>query len=143
MGLSAAEAAEKWQRRASQASGDYASGINRVTEAPGAKAARKKDKWRAGLERAAQEGTWEKRVAAVSLDDWKEAAITKGAQRFSGGVQAAQGKMERFLGDFLPAQESVTRRIMEMPDNTPEERMQRALEQMRGTHALKGKFGTR
>ena len=89
MGLSAAEAAEKWQRRASQASGDYASGINRVTEAPGAKAARKKDKWRAGLERAAQEGTWEKRVAAVSLDDWKEAAITKGAQRFSGGVQCS------------------------------------------------------
>lgn len=124
--LSPQDAAAKWASRTSAASGDYQKGVAAVTTAPGQLAAQKKEKFRAGIQEALDSGKWEQRVAAVSLQSWKEAASTKGASRLGQGVQAAVNKMAGFMSEFLPFQESVMQRADQMPDNTLEERIQKS-----------------
>ena len=119
--LSPEEAAAKWASRTSAASGDYAAGIERVTEAPGAKAARKAAKWRQGIQDNAAK--WERNVAAVPLDVWKSAARDKGAARLAQGVQAAESKMADFQREIQPHIDSGLSKINAMPDTTVEERI--------------------
>lgn len=123
------EAAAKWARRASQAAPDYADGIARVTKAPGAAAAEKFEKWRQGLQ--ASEGKWRQRVRSVGLEEWKQRTTEKGVQRFASGVQASEDKMAKFTAEFFPVLERNTAAVRAMPDTTPEQRIQRAVEMMR------------
>lgn len=135
--LSAEEATEKWARNASAAAGDYKRGVEGVREAPGVSAARKFDKWKNGV--AASGEKWRTNVAAVSREEWIDKTANLGSQRFAQGVQEKQDKMGRFLRDFLPFQEGVTARVKAMDDSTPEARIQRAVAQIRGTMAYRGK----
>ncbi|NIW97370.1 MAG: hypothetical protein GWN13_03825, partial [Phycisphaerae bacterium] len=47
--VNAAQLTEKWQRRLKGAIEDMRTGVQGVTEAPGAKAAAKADKWQAAI----------------------------------------------------------------------------------------------
>lgn len=137
--LSPAEQAAKWAARTSAASGDYAEGVNRVTRSPGQAAAAKADKWEAGV--MASRAKWRSRVGSVSLEEWKERTSGIGAQRFAGGVQASTSKMEKFVSEFQPFQDRVTEAVRGMPDTTPEQRINRAVEQMRRTAAFRKPAG--
>jgi len=101
-------------------------GVNRVTEAPGKKAAAKADKAKAGYVAAIETGKWAKRVASVSLDDWKTATLAK-ADRIPSGVEAAADKILSFAEQLLPFQDKVVSEINTMPDLTPSQRDQRML----------------
>ena len=126
--ISPQEAAEKLARRAAGATADYAAGINRVTgESPGQRAAAKSAKWRAGLQQAFADNKWENRVASVSLQDWKNAAITKGQQRYAQGVQEGAAKYQQFAQEFFPFQQAIVDRANAMDDQTPEARIQKAV----------------
>jgi|TARA_B100001059_G_scaffold88039_1_gene86468 hypothetical protein len=87
------ESTAKWVQRTQAASGDYVSGINRVTEAPGILAARQSDAYMQGVQNAMNK--WKRNVAAVTLDQWKDQAINVGAGRIAAGVNAAQEKTLR------------------------------------------------
>ncbi len=121
------EFASKWARRTSAATGDYTRGIDRVTEAPGIKAAAKADKLIAELTRVINDGTWQERVSSVTLQQWKTAAKDKGAGRIAAGVQAAEGDMQRFAGELLQAVDSAKAEVDAMPDLTLEDRIQRSV----------------
>ena len=126
--ISPQEAADKLARRAAAATSDYQAGINRVTgESPGQRAASKSAKWRAGLQQAFADNKWENRVASVSLQDWKNAALTKGTQRYAQGVQEGATKYAAFAQEFFPFQDAIVARADQMPDNSPEDRIQKAL----------------
>ena len=101
--VSPSEFASKWARRTAEATGDYTRGIDRVTEAPGIKAAQKAEKLLAELQRVVNEGIWQERVAGVSLQEWKTAAKEKGAGRIAAGVQAAESDMQKFATELLQA----------------------------------------
>lgn len=127
MPLSPADAAAKWVARTTAASADYVKGVQAVTQAPGAAAAAKKEKMRAGVMQALDSGKWERNVAAVPLQTWKDAAATKGGQRLAQGVQAAAPKMQGFLQEFLPFQQNIVERSKQMDDTTLEGRLQKML----------------
>jgi len=129
--LSPQDAAAKWSQRASAAQGDYQAGVQSVSQAPGAAAAAKSDKWLQGVQGAKDK--FKSRVGAVSLSDWQTATVQKGAPRYGTGVQQAQGKMAQFLSEFGPHLDAVTARVKSMPDTTFEQRMQRMVEQAKGT----------
>ena len=130
--LNAAEFAEKWSRRTSGSTADYTKGINRVTEAPGIKAAQKVDKMRNGINEAIDSGKWAARVAAVSISEWKAAATVKGASRIAAGVKGAETKMQRFAAELIPFQDGLKNTVDQMDDTTLEGRLNKAVAWMRG-----------
>lgn len=119
------EAAEKWARRTAAAAPDYKTGVDRVTEAPGEKAARKKEKYRAGVTQSVDK--WAERTRATTLEQWKSKAGGIGAQRFAQGAQANQDKYQQFAQRWFPIQEQIVERVNSMPDTTPEDRINKMI----------------
>lgn len=119
---------EKWARRTSGASQDYRSGIERVTEAPGIKAAQAADAMRAGLLESLDSGKWQRNVAAVSLQDWKETTIEKGVSRLGPGVQASIGRNRAKIDKLLADVESSKNEVDRMPSATFQDRVQKMVQ---------------
>lgn len=94
------DAAAAWASRLASSTDKIKKGIESVSVAPGAAAARQKSAWVQNTTTAADK--WAANVASVSLQDWQQAAINKGVNRIASGAQASQGKFEAFMGDLLP-----------------------------------------
>ena len=123
--VTAAQAAEKWARNLGNSTEDIKRGINAVEVSPTELAAQAKDKWVAGVQRAAQEGKFEAGLRRVNLADWRKAAIEKGLPRISSGAQAAVPKMTAFMTDLLPHEARLMEEIDVMPDTTIEDSIAR------------------
>ena len=116
---------EKWGRRMKNAIPDIQTGIDGVTESPMEKAAAKKEKMKANLIKAIDDGTWENRLKKVSLATWKENTKKKVGERMASGVDAGMDKRKEFdrwlagrLNEKLPE-------IANMPDLTLEDSVNR------------------
>ena len=125
------QAAEKWSRNLGASTEDIRRGVERVSVAPGQLAADAQDRLVAAFTEAVRTGKWATRVAGVSLQEWKQALLTKGLPRIAGGAQAATPKMQRFMADFLPFVDSVQAEVKSMPNMTLEDRIQRSVANMR------------
>ena len=123
------QAAEKWSRRLSASTEDIRAGIERVTQAPGQAAAQKRAKWEAGVANAGDK--WQRNVAAISLDEWKDKALNVGLQRVAQGAQANQDKTEKFFSEFLPHLDRGVAQVNAMPDASMEDRINKAVAMMR------------
>lgn len=134
-------ATSNWVTALSAAGAKYEAGIDRVRENPMEKAAAMSGKYLAGVQEAVQTGRYQAALRAVPFDFWKTAARQKGAQRLAGGAQAARPKMRRFFDTFLPYLSEVVDRIRAMPNNTFEERVQRATQYMRDVHEFRAPPG--
>ena len=135
--ISPAEYSEKWARKLKGSTEDIRKGIERVTEAPGIKAAQKVEKMKANLLASIDDGTWAKRVAGVDLAEWKDKALKKGLSRISQGVDGADNKMQDFASEFFPHLEAGQRIVDAMPDITLEDNISRANAMMRNNAKFK------
>lgn len=129
------QAKTKWVNRLSAATSEIQAGIDRVTQAPGAAAVAKRDKWRQNVAQA--EEKWARNTGRVSLDDWKQAAKDVGVPRIAQGAQAKQGKYEAFASSFFPHLERGIAAVERMPDTSFEERVQRSVAMMRHNREFK------
>lgn len=120
-----AESAEKWARRMGQAGPDYTAGINRVTEAPGVAASRNVAGYQNGVMEAITNGKWAANTAAVPLEEWRNAALTKGAQRLTAGAAAAVGKVQAAHERIGPMLDRAAGKIANMSRATTADRIQR------------------
>ena len=128
------EAAAKWAQRTAAATADVARGIDRVTTAPGQKAAAAADKWHARVTGAKDK--FRDNAGAVSLGEWQEAAKA-GVARIATGVQAKQGKMERFQTEFFAHLDRGKATIDSMPTTSLEASIAKATAQMRHNAAFR------
>ena len=119
------EYAEKWNRRIKAGLTDMRKGVEKVTEAPGAKAAKAADKMKAKINEAIDNGTWGKNVAAISVDEWKSKMINKGIPRVSGGADASKDKVASFAGKLLPAVDAAAAKAKALPSLTLEDNITR------------------
>lgn len=129
----AATVAALWMQRASSAGEKMKAGVNSVTENPAEKAAAAAPAWLAGVQRAAAEGSFEKGLQSVTLQDWKTKMINKGIPNMATGVREAAPAMQRFLQDYLPFVAQVSDEIAAMPKGTKEDsraRMNAAFERL-------------
>lgn len=124
-------ATEKWQRNTKAATQDYANGVQGVSEAPGVRAAKQADKMRQNILKSLDDGTWQKRVAGVSLNDWKQKTLAKGPQRIASGVDGAVDKMGKFMSELYPHQQAIQDELENMPSVTLEDSIARAVHNMR------------
>jgi hypothetical protein len=116
-------------------------GVARVTVAPGVKAAQKQDKMLANLTAAVQDGTWAKNVAAVTLEEWKDAMLNKGVGRIATGIDAAHDKQVAFFTDLFAFQDALASKVHAMSDLTLEDNIARATAWMRGMAGYKKPSG--
>lgn len=97
---SADQAAAAWAQRLASSTDRITQGVQAVTTAPGQAAARQKAVYQQNVVAATDK--WATRVASVSLGEWQQAMVEKGAPRIASGAQAAQGKVQEFMGQLLP-----------------------------------------
>lgn len=91
---------QNWATRLGQSQQAITDGINAVTIAPGQAAARQKQAWINNTAAAANK--WAANTAAVSVDEWRQAMLTKGVPRIGTGATAAIPKMQTFMAKLLP-----------------------------------------
>lgn len=99
------QAAADWASRLAGSTDKIKRGIENTSVAPGMAAARQKDVWATNV--VASKDKWAARVGSVSLQDWQQAALTKGLGRIASGAQASESKMASFMARFLPHLDSV------------------------------------
>lgn len=122
---------EKWGRRLKGAIQDIKAGVDRVTEAPSAKAVEKKEKMLARLLEAIEDGTWENRLLAYGLSQWKKDMKETGTKRISSGVDKAEVKMKKFVSWLLTRVSEGQAKIKDLPDLTLEDNITRMTEFVR------------
>jgi len=128
----AAQVAEKWNRRLKGSTQDIEAGVQAVSESPTAKAARKADKMRAKVVESIDSGKWASGLNRVTLEDWKNKTTRKGIPRIAQGADEAVPKMQAFMGELLPHIEAVKAEVAGMPDMTLEDSLNRMNTFIRG-----------
>lgn len=126
--MSSGDAAAKWARNIANATPDIQRGIQAVSQAPGAKAASKVDKWFNAVTQA--KAKWQRNVGRVTLADWQQAALA-GVSRVGSGATQKQGKWAAAFEAFRPHLEAGMRKVDAMPDDTLEQRLARMVEMAR------------
>lgn len=91
---SAQQAADNWANAMAMAAQRYTEGVQSVTESPTAKAARNLDKYARATAAAVSSGRMAAALGSVTLQQWQDAAVKKGAQ---GIAQAGQMSKPAFL----------------------------------------------
>lgn len=117
--------ADKWARRLKGSIEDMRTGVQRVTEAPGVKAAAAADKWQAKISEQRTKEKWARRVGGVTLEEWKRSMTEKGLSRIASGVDGAGAKMQRFATQLIDHQNAGLLVIDRMPDLTLEDSINR------------------
>ena len=95
-----AAVAARWSQNLGAATHKITDGVNAVQVPPGQAAARQSALWASQV--AAAQQKWAARTAAVSLQSWQQATITKGVPRVATGATAAEPKMQAFMTKLLP-----------------------------------------
>jgi len=116
--VTASEFASLWKERLDAATPRIEAGVNRVTVAPGIKAAASVKKFRAKMLEAIDSGRWEGEVKKVPLDVWKRKMIDKGVPRIRAGTEAAVGEMEEFGAVLIKHIEEGQSQIDKLPSLT-------------------------
>lgn len=136
--VDATQASEYWATGLANAGPKIAAGIDRVSTAPGTKAAAKKDKYVAGV--TASQDLWARRVAAVPLEEWK-ARAKAGTARISEGASAKKDKYANAVAGAFAHMDGVLSRVDSMPNDTLEQRIQKSAEFQRGMAQYKRRSG--
>jgi hypothetical protein len=133
--LTAQQIADKWATGVSQSTEALKAGINAVTESPMEKAASAVDRQVAGVIAAAQSGKTAARLRSVSMEQWKQAMLTKGVSRVAGGAAAAKPKFAQFMSEFMPFIRNIVSGLP--PRGDLETNIQRATAVMRGASGFR------
>jgi len=100
-------ASDKWVRRSSVASPDYAAGVTNPRRDWAEASSAADQNYRQGVTAAAQAGRYKAGVLKSGSDKWKKGAIEKGTNRFAEGVSLARDEWEKGFAPYHAAIESL------------------------------------
>lgn len=119
------QVAQKWQRNIAGAAESIRQGVMAVTQAPTQKAAQALDRAATNYVEAITSGRTQRKLNAVTLQDWQKSVLDKGISRMTSGATAAMPKMEKFLTAWLPQMAAASQEVQSMPKNNLDEALQR------------------
>lgn len=112
-----AAASSNWVASLQQAGTKAQAGAQRVQTSPGQLAAQQAQKWLNRVNESAAK--WQRKVGAVTLQEWQSAYITKGVPRIASGAQAAQADYQNALVPLFQYMANVWATVNAMPSDTP------------------------
>ncbi len=136
--LDPAKIAAKLISRATAAGQDWVDGVSGQTENPAQKAVAAVGKWKAQLTAAMAAGTWEKRLARVTLQDIVSAATKAGAGAYTAGITNRTDKINAAFARLIPKIQAVRDQVNAMPSDTPAQRDAKMLANAAGLRKIKG-----
>lgn len=125
--MSGAEFAAKWANRLSNSTTEMLKGVNAVSTSPAQAAVAKKAKLIANWNASINDGSWERAMNKISVEDWRSAMINKGVPRVASGAQEAAAKMAAFGDRLLAYQNAGLPTIYKMPDTSLADSKNRAV----------------
>ena len=99
---------EKWSRKTSQATQDYAAGVRSPRRSWAEATTAAAEAQATGVQAAIANNSFEKGVARAGNEKWSRGATGKGTQRFGPGVQAAKGDYEKGFAPYRSVIEGVS-----------------------------------
>jgi len=126
--LSPQQAAQKWARNLAASGESIREGVNDVTQSPTAKAADRAEAYVAGVQRNVDK--WQRGLKRISLEDWKEAMLTKALPRIASGASSGEPKMLSFLDKFLPYVAAGKKDLERIPRGDLQTNIARAVQMM-------------
>ena len=138
--LTAEQYAEKQARNLKNSLPDIRAGIERVSSAPGQAAAAAQQRMKDNLNRSIDDGRWAQKVVGVSLEDGKQAALTKGVDRIAQGIDQAHSRQVQMAGRLLAAVDSSASKVKNMPKGTIQDSIARMTTFVEDMHKFKGKI---
>lgn len=111
---------DKWKNNTAGSSQAYSNGVKAVQQAPGQKAAQKKQAYVNGVISSADK--WAQNVGAVTLSQWQGLCLSKGAANLVTGVNAAVNKTTQFWQKFQPVLSAAMAQVNAMPTDTYQQR---------------------
>lgn len=129
------QAANKWRDRLTGSTQQISDGVDRVTQAPGEKAANSRALWARKTAEAADK--WERNTRRVSLEDWRRKMKDVGIARISQGASANTDKVASFMSDFLPHLARGVETVEKMPKGTIEDSINRSAAMIRHNASFK------
>jgi hypothetical protein len=132
-----ATVAARWVSHIGGAVDKIRQGVQSVTTAPTQAAAAAGNLWQQRVADPATLAKFQRSLSRVSLSDWQNAMINKGIPRIATGASNAKDKFTAFLTQFLPFVNNVANQVRSMPKATLDDRINRAVAQIRGTAQFK------
>ena len=132
-----AQWAEKHARRLKAATEDIRNGVARVTEAPGAAAARAEARMKDNLIKSIDDGTWRTQVSRVPLAAWQEATGRKGVDRIASGVDGALERNKMVGEELMKAVDTAVAEANKTPRGSLEDNINRMNAYVRKMNQLK------
>jgi hypothetical protein len=133
-----ATAAADWATRLGQSTDKINRGIQRVQQAPGAKAAAQADVWASNT--AAAKEKFRRNVGRVSLGDW-QAATQAAVGRVAEGAARKQGKFQAAITPVFAHMANVLASVDNMPRGSFEQNLARMNAMARGMHQYQSPSG--
>lgn len=129
-------AAQNWVNALQQASQKATAGAQRVQVSPGQRAAEQAQKYINRVNEALPK--WQRKVGAVTLQQWQAAYIQKGVPRIATGAQAAQADYQQALTPLFQFMQNLWQQVDSMPSATEADRENRMLAWARGMRQYQG-----
>lgn len=128
---------KKWTDNTANATESMKAGVNAVTVNPAQQAAASSDLWQQRVSSQEAKDKFQSGLSGVSLNDWKQSMLNKGATNMANGVRAAGPKMQKFLAAFLPVAAASAEQIASMPKGTEADSINRMVQNMRNMRAFR------
>lgn len=136
--VDAAQGAANWNSGFGSSGAKYQSGVQNVTVAPNALAAKALPRYIASVTSKAVQDKYVAKNNAVTLQSWQNSTITYGVPNLSRGAAKGQPKYEVFAAKFYPFLSQNLQTISAMPNVTLQDRIQRAVAMMTANATFKG-----
>lgn len=140
-GIDAARMLDKYQRRTSAAGGDYVHGMQNPRRSFKQAALAANGKWKNRVQEAIQQDRFSQGMNAVNEQEAIATATADGGSAYTAGIAKRIPKVQRAFQIIAPQIAAVSARVQGMPQDTPQQREQRMLENLRGMRGVSVRAG--